>query len=102
MAKTKGGQFSTVPITNLNPEILLVGPEGPPGPAGSLTWINYVINWSAEPINLGAVTGGEKFQYTYPNGTLYRFVPSPYDPTQDALYTDTDLTDLVISRGGDI
>lgn len=72
------------------------------GGGAPLTWIDYVINWSSEPINLGAVTGGEKLQYTYPNGTLYRYVPSPYVPSQDAFYTDIDTTDLVISRGGNI
>jgi len=64
------------------------------------SWVDYAYNWTVEPVSLGAVEGGEKFEYTYLNGTLYRFVPSPYVPTQDAFYKDTNLTDLVATRGG--
>lgn len=64
------------------------------------TWMDYAFNWSSEPVSLGAVTGGEKFEYTFLDGTLYRFVPSPYVAKQDAFYTDANLTNLVVSRGG--
>jgi hypothetical protein len=66
------------------------------------TWVDYAYNWTAEPVSLGAVSGGEKFEYTFLDGTLYRFVPSPYVPTEDSFYRDVNLTDKVISRGGSI
>lgn len=66
------------------------------------TWVDYAYNWSEEPVSLGAVTGGEKYQYTFTDATLYRFVPDPYVVTDDSFYNDIDLTQKVVSRGGSI
>jgi hypothetical protein len=64
------------------------GPQGDPGPPGSASWVYYASEFSLTPeVHPDApVAGG--IVYTYINGasTLYRHVPSPYDPTQDTFY----------------
>jgi hypothetical protein len=64
------------------------------------TWAAYVFEWAQEPTLVSTSTSGDIYEYTFENNlTLYRLVPTPYSPQQDAFYTDIDLTDLVVSRG---
>lgn len=46
----------------------------------------------------GSIQGSIE-KYTYSNGHLYRFVPSPYNAHYDAFYRDYELTQLVARRG---
>lgn len=78
-------QSSRVNITNAEP-----------------TWANYVTEWSSEPVLHSSPAGGELFTYTYPSRTLYRFVPEPYNASEDTFYTDTGMTDPVATRARDI
>ena len=51
---------------------------------GVLTWIDYVTGFSSDPTLLQTITEGEVYEYTYPNGTLYRLIP--YDSAVDSFY----------------
>lgn len=66
------------------------------------TWEYLVANWSVEPSLNTAIAGGDVYDYTLNGTTRYRFVPTTYDPTQDAFYESFDgttLTTLITKRG---
>ncbi len=66
------------------------------------TWDYYVTNWSTPPTQIASITGGVVLSYTLDGTTRYRFVPSPYDPTDDAFYTtftNPTLSGLIVARG---
>lgn len=66
-------------------------------------WNFLVTTWSVTPTSLGTISGGEVFSYTYGATTRYRFVPSPYDPDDDAFYgsfVSSVLGNFIVSRGG--
>tara|TARA_R110002012_G_scaffold284722_1_gene475600 strand:- start:517 stop:1131 length:615 start_codon:yes stop_codon:yes gene_type:complete len=66
------------------------------------TWEYLVYNWSSEPTLNTAIVGGDVYDYELDGVTRYRFVPNPYDSTQDAFYSDfdgTNLTNLIVTRG---
>jgi hypothetical protein len=61
-----------------------------------------LINWSVAPSLTAEITNGSVYQYILNSVTRYRFVPTTYDPTQDAFYANFDgttLTNLIIRRG---
>jgi hypothetical protein len=65
------------------------------------TWIDYISQWDIEPILEATITGGNVYAYTWRGVTRYRFVPSTYAPSLDAVYGDfdgVDLTDLITRR----
>lgn len=65
-------------------------------------WTYYVTTWSVEPTLNTAITGGEVYNYTLDGTTRYRFVPTTYDPTEDAFYTtfsNPTLSGLIVARG---
>lgn len=60
-----------------------------------------VTNWSVTPTLNTAITGGDVYDYTLDWITRYRFVPTIYNPTQDAFYWAfdwTNLTSLITTR----
>ena len=60
-----------------------------------------VTNWSEEPALNTAITGGTVYDYVLGSVTRYRFVPTTYNPTQDAFYGAfdwTNLTSLITTR----
>ena len=64
-----------------------------------LTWSDYAMGYSSDPVSLGNISDGEVFEYTYTNGTLYRLVPS--GSAVDAFYTtysNGTLSGLVASK----
>lgn len=66
------------------------------------TWDYYVTNWSTPPTQIASITGGVVLSYTLDGITRYRFVPSSYDPTDDAFYTtftNPTLSGLIVARG---
>jgi len=66
------------------------------------TWDYLVTNWSVEPSLNTTLAGGEVLNYTLNGTTRYRFVPTTYNPTQDAFYATFDgttLSNLVAKRG---
>jgi len=66
------------------------------------TWEYLVYNWSSEPVLNATIAGGDVYDYELDGVTRYRFVPNPYDSTQDAFYSDfdgTNLTNLIVARG---
>jgi hypothetical protein len=66
------------------------------------TWDYLATNWSVEPTLNTTLAGGEVLNYTLNGTTRYRFVPTTYDPTQDAFYAGfngTTLTNLIAKRG---
>lgn len=68
----------------------------------ALEWNSLVMNWSSEPTLNATIATGEVYDYTLGGVTRYRFVPIPYDPTQDAFYEGFDgttLTNLITTRG---
>lgn len=70
--------------------------------SSATTWGFYKDHWSVIPTNIATITGGNVWQYTLDGVTRYRFVPSPYDPTQDAFYTtfsSPTLSGLIVSKG---
>jgi len=70
--------------------------------ATSITWDYLVANWSSEPTLNAAISGGEVYDYTLSGVTRYRFVPTTYDPTQDAFYSTYEsetLSNLIATRG---
>jgi hypothetical protein len=69
---------------------------------GTPTWEYYAANWSTPPSQVASISGGTVWEYTLDGTTRYRFVPDPYDPTDDAFYAtfvDPTLGGLVVSRG---
>lgn len=70
--------------------------------SSTTSWGYYKDHWSAIPTNLGAITGGNVWSYTLNGTTRYRFVPTAYDPTEDAFYTTFSggiLSGLIVTRG---
>ena len=70
--------------------------------ASSAAWDYYVMNWSVEPALDSSIAGGDVYTYTLDATTRYRFVPTTYDPTQDAFYTTFSggvLSGLIVTRG---
>lgn len=66
------------------------------------TWEYLVANWSSEPTLNSTISGGEVYNYILSGVTRYRFIPTTYDPTQDAFYstfTSGTLSNLIITRG---
>ena len=69
------------------------------GGAAILSWDSLVFWPSASE---GAVAGGDVRSHTRGGVTVYRFIPSPYDPTQDGFYSDFTggvLSGLITTRG---
>lgn len=70
-------------------------------------WVYFVQTWSVEPTKIASITGatpGDVWSYTLNGVTRFRFVPTVYDPTQDAFYTTwnagtSTLSGLIITRG---
>lgn len=70
--------------------------------SSSTTWVFYATTWSVEPILNTTIAGGDVYDYTLDGTTRYRFVPTTYDATEDAFYTNFGgglLTGLIVSRG---
>ena len=66
------------------------------------TWEYFASNWSTEPTFNSAITNGGVYNYTLNGVTRYRFVPTTYNPTQDAFYESFDgtaLTNIITKRG---
>lgn len=60
-----------------------------------------VTNWTSEPALNSTISGGEVYNYTLNWVTRYRFVPTTYNPTQDAFYATFDgttLSNLIVAR----
>ena len=75
---------------------------GSGGGAVNDTWVGLVNHWSVEPFFIALITGGDVFGYTLSGITRYRFIPTDYNPTLDAFYSDfdgTNLTNLITTRG---
>ena len=71
--------------------------------AVTLTWDYLIANWSVIPTQIGTTATGAVYKYLLGATTRYRFVPTAYDPTQDALYSTWDgatLSGLICTRGG--
>jgi len=65
-------------------------------------WGYYAVNWSVNPVLNSAIAGGNVYDYTLNGTTRYRFVPTTYDPTQDAFYSSfvgSVLSGLIVARG---
>lgn len=66
------------------------------------TWEYLVLNWSSNPTINTAIIGGDVYDYTLNGTTRYRFVPTTYDSTENAFYSNFDgvnLTDIITTRG---
>jgi hypothetical protein len=70
-----------------------------------LSWLHYLSQWSVAPVSIGAATSpvtGTVFEHTNGTVTVYRLVPDPYDPEEDAFYSSHTagvLTGKLASRG---
>lgn len=62
-------------------------------------WNYLVMNWSVEPFLNSNNGTGDIYEYILEGITRYRFIPTTYDPTQDAFYSDLALTQLLTVRG---
>ena len=75
-----------------NGQLLLTGGRGPAGPAGpagtglDALWIRLASEWTVAPVFNSSIAGGDVYDYTYGSTTYYRFVPTTYNPAQDAFY----------------
>lgn len=70
--------------------------------AALLSWAYLKDTWSIEPTLAGTTATGEVYSYTLGGVTRFRFVPTVYDPTQDAFYstfTAGVLSGLIVTRG---
>ena len=61
------------------------------------SWISLVNGWTIEPTLNASISGGDVYNYTYGSTLYYRFVPEPYDSTQDIFYSGFDGTNLTTS-----
>jgi hypothetical protein len=81
-------------------EIIERGPQGVKGDKGDtgenapLLWIDLVSMWDTPPV----LVSGTVWSYTWEGITRYRNVPSPYNPADDAFYSDLGLTNLIVAR----
>lgn len=78
----------------INPKISSTGTQP--------SWSFYATTWSTEPTLNSSIAGGDVYDYTLDGVTLYRFVPTTYDPTQDAFYSTFSagvLSDIIVTRG---
>jgi hypothetical protein len=60
-----------------------------------------VTQWDSAPGAPTAIAGGDVIEYIRFGTTRYRFVPEPYDPTEDAFYATFDagvLGSRIVSR----
>jgi hypothetical protein len=67
--------------------------------AGSFSWMDYVGFFSTAA---GTTAAGDVRAYTKQSTTVYRLIPIPYDPAQDAFYSTFSggvLSNLIITRG---
>jgi len=65
----------------------------------ALGWIDYVM-WPSAPA--GTVAAGSVRSHTRGGVTVYRLIPAPYNPGQDAFYTTFSggaLSGLITARG---
>ena len=72
------------------------------GQSQAATWEYLAYNWSEEPTIITTISSGDVYEYKLDDSTRYRLVPSPYDATQDAFYSNfdgTNLTNLITARG---
>ena len=72
------------------------------GGGSSLQFDHYVIKFSTPPTLNSTITNGKVFNYTLDAVTRFRFVPTIYNPTQDAFYstfTSGVLSGLITKRG---
>ncbi len=70
-----------------------------------LSWMNLATSWTLEPTLNATLSSGEVYEYTYGPTIYYRFVPNPYNSTQDSFYgafNGSILSNLIISRGNPI
>lgn len=54
------------------------------------------------PTVLATISGGEVLTYIWNGVTRYRFIPDPYDPPQDAYYSNWDgsaVSGLIAAKG---
>lgn len=66
------------------------------------TWSYLATTWSLAPTLNASITGGDVYNYTLNGVTRYRFVPTTYDATQDAFYSEFSnptLSGLIVTRG---
>jgi hypothetical protein len=68
-----------------NGQIMVTGGRGPAGIAIA-SWARFATAWTVAPVFNSSISGGDVYDYTYGSTTYYRFVPSAYDPSQDAFY----------------
>lgn len=61
-----------------------------------LRWIDYVLKGTY--VSTEAVTGGDRLTYNFSGGVIYRFIPTEYTTTEDAFYSDLDMTILLARR----
>lgn len=67
-----------------------------------ISWSQLATTWSTAPTLNTAITGGDVYNYTLNGVTRYRFVPTTYDATQDAFYSEFSnptLSGLIVTRG---
>ena len=69
------------------------------------TWGGLAVIWTEEPTLEASITGGDVYKYTYGTTIYYRFVPDPYDSTEDKFYSsfsNPTLSGLIATRGASI
>ena len=65
-------------------------------------WVNLVNLWTTPPVLNTGLVDGDVYNYTNNSITRYRFIPNPYDSTQDTFYASfngTNLTSPLATRG---
>ena len=89
--------------TNLSFTGNTLNASGGSGGADPLTQFDYlVIKFTTSPTLNAIISTGKIFNYILNGVTRYRFVPTVYDPTQDAFYltfTGGTLSNLITTRG---
>jgi len=67
-----------------------------------LTWNYLTLNWTSKPVLNTTIASGSVYDYELDGITRYRLVPTQYDATQDAFYSNfdgTNLANLITTRG---
>lgn len=77
------------------------GISGSGSGGGTNTWLDYVLNWSSDPVFISTIAQGDVYQYTYNGSTAYRLIPTD-NISIDSFYssfTNSILGTLLAQRG---
>ena len=71
------------------------------GGGGSITWLDYVLNWTIEPVFVSSISQGDVYHYYYNGSDAYRLIPTDGISVDSfyAIFSNSILSTLLAQRG---